>query len=106
MLTPVRRPIQQFEYIVETNRVNGDNIARAVSYFERQGIPAERIPHKTTLRLFRPANMTFPTFARIVRGVIQRRIGSLLMFSTSTGNAFLCSNRGNRPGRFVRINGN
>lgn len=90
-------------YVGEINRCRGDNIRLCARRLNRQGIPTSVIPHKTSLRMERPADMSWPDFTRSVRSQLNRRIGSILMHSQSTGNTFLCSYRSNRPGRFQRI---
>jgi hypothetical protein len=90
-------------YIAEFNRCRGDNIRRCARRLERRGIPTSAIRHKTTLRMERPVGMGWPYFIRAVRDQLTPRIGSVLLHSQRTGNTFLCSNRGNRPGRFQSI---
>ncbi|MBB1251711.1 hypothetical protein [Rhizobium sp. G21] len=92
-------------YILELNRAVGDSVRKALRYFERRGIPADILPHKTTLQITKPDNMPFGEFLRIIGKGIQARIGSVIMFSQTTGNAFICNNRGNRPGKFFRVPG-
>lgn len=89
------------EYVVELNRGDGDSVRKSKRYFERQGIEADLLPHKTTLNLIKPSGMRFARFKRIVARAVQPDIGSVVMFSRSTGNVFICNNRGNRPGALV-----
>lgn len=90
-------------YVGEFNRCRGDNIRRCASRLERGGVPASPIPHLTALRIERPAGMDWPTFARTIRGELSPRIGSVVLHSQTTGNTFLCRNKGNRPGRFEKV---
>jgi hypothetical protein len=94
---------QQKVYVAEFNRASGDNIRTCARRLERQGLGVDILPHKTTLRIERPADMNWPAFTSALRSVIQPLRGAVLLFSKSTGNAFICSNAGNMPGRFQRI---
>lgn len=91
------------EFIAELNRAIGDNIRKARLYFEKRGILVDIVPHKTTLNLTKPATMDFNEFKRIVRKSVQPKIGSVLLVSKTTGNVFVCNNKGNRPGKFVLV---
>ncbi|MBY5728508.1 hypothetical protein [Rhizobium leguminosarum] len=73
------------------------------SLFREARYPADIVPHKTTLNLTKPATMDFNEFKRIVRKSVQPKIGSVLLVSKTTGNVFVCSNKGNRPGKFVLV---
>src|SRR5207302_8377437 len=90
-------------YVAEFNRTVGDNSRRCARSLERQGLSVDVVPHKTTLRIARPANMHWVTFLNALRSVIQPIRGAVLLFSKSTGNVFVRSNAGNMPGRFQRI---
>lgn len=90
-------------YIAEFNRCRDDNIRRCARRLVRQGISTTVIPHKSCLRMERPADMDWPDFKRAVRRQLNPRIGSVLLHSQATGNTFLCRNRGNRPRRFERV---
>jgi hypothetical protein len=90
-------------YVAEFNRTVGDNIRTCQRRLERQGLNVDSVPHKTTLRIERPADMSWHDFKQILRSVIQPLRGAVLLFSRSTGNVFVCSNAGNQPGRFQRI---
>ena len=88
-------------YILETNRAVGDNIRVVARRLIKAGVDVTILPHKTSMAIIRPAWMTWSEFTTLLRSMIQS-IGSLMLFSQSTGNVFICSNRGNRPGEFVK----
>jgi hypothetical protein len=91
-------------YVAEFNRAYGDNIRMAARRLERRwGLNVDMLPHKTTLRIERPADMSWSTFKDALRSVIQPLRGAVLLFSKRTGNVFVCSNSGNQPGQFQRI---
>jgi len=90
-------------YVGEFNRPHGDNIRHCARRLERRGIPASVLPHKTSLRIERPPEMGWMDFKQAIRGQLNPRIGSVLLHSQSSGNSYLCRNRGNRPGRFERV---
>lgn len=46
--------------------------------------------------------MSFGEFKDVLRAQLHPQKGSLVLFSRRTGNAFRCSNRDNRPGKFVK----
>ncbi len=95
---------QQRVYVAEFNRTYADNIRKCARRLERWwGLNVELIPHKTTLRIERPPDMSWRRFTDALRSVINPRLGAVLLFSKSTGNVFLCSNTGNQPGVFQRI---
>lgn len=89
-------------YFGEFNRVIRDNIRVAARLLRRLGLEVRVLPHKTSLLIERPRGMPWSQFTRAVRSVLQPRRGSVMLSSEATGNTFICSNRGNRPGRFVR----
>jgi hypothetical protein len=90
-------------YVAEFNRACGDNVQTAARRLQRQGLNVDRVPHKTTLRIERPSDMSWPMFTSALRSVIQPRRGAVLLFSKSTGNVWVCSNSGNQPGVFQQI---
>lgn len=90
-------------YFAEFNRVTGDNIRIAARSLRQLGLGASVLPHKTALVIERPKSVPWPTLKRAIRSVLQPRRGSVLISSESTGNAFICRNSGNRPGRFQRL---
>lgn len=89
-------------YFVEFNRAYADT-RRVARRLERRGFSVEIIPHKTTLRIERPPDMTWEQFRNAIRSVLDPRLGAVIVFSTTTGNVFLCSNRGNMPGIMQQI---
>lgn len=90
-------------YIGEFNRPRWDNIPACIRRLEKAGISVERLRHKTSLAMMRPATMSWSTFTAAINSILDPNIGSVMLFSQSTGNAFRCNNRGNRPGRFLSI---
>jgi hypothetical protein len=90
-------------YFAEFNRVVGDNIRITARSLRRLGIGAQVLPHKTSLVIERPKSMAWGTFKNAIRAALQPRRGSVLISSESTGNTFICQNRGNRAGRFQRL---
>ncbi len=89
-------------YSAEINRCVGDNIRRAVLALERRGYNVERLPHLTGLMLTLPRGGDFDQLKADLARILQPRRGSLILHSSS-GRAWLCSMRGNRPGDFVRL---
>lgn len=92
----------RYKYIAEFNRCVGDSIARAIRRLERRGYEVERVPQLTTLQIRRPKGLSFAEFQDDLRELLQPRRGSLVLASSS-GRVWSCSQRGNRPGDFVRI---
>jgi hypothetical protein len=91
-------------YILELNRPRWDNLRACARWLERHyDLMVTIIPHKTTLRIKRPKHVSWLDFKNAVRAILQPSIGSVVVVSQQTGNAFLCSNRGNRPGHFQMI---
>lgn len=90
-------------YYGEFNRARGDNIRIAARTLARQGLEVEILAHKTSLVIDRPMTMSWSDFKSAVRSALDPTRGSVLLFSKSTGNAFVCSNRGNQPGVFQRL---
>ncbi|WP_141246111.1 MULTISPECIES: hypothetical protein [Mesorhizobium] len=89
-------------YFAEFNRVIRDNIRVAARMLRRLGLNAQVLPHRTSLVIERPRGMSWSDFTSAVGAVLQPRRGSVMLSSESTGNTFICNNRGNRPGRFIR----
>lgn len=89
-------------YFGEFNRVIRDNIRIAARRLRRLGLGAQVLPHKTSLVIERPRGMSWSDFTNAVGAVLQPRRGSVMLSSEATGNTFICNNRGNRPGRFIR----
>lgn len=90
-------------YFAEFNRVLGDNIRTTARRLTRMGLPAYVLPHMTALIIERPAGVTWKQFTNSIRSVLQPKRGSILIASETTGRAFICSNKGNRPGHFERV---
>lgn len=90
-------------YFAEFNRVIGDNIRIAAKSLNRIGLGASILPHKTSLVIERPSSMSWGQFTAAVRAVLQPRRGSVIMSSQHSGKAWICQNRGNRPGYFQRL---
>jgi hypothetical protein len=90
-------------YYAEFNRAYGD-IRRVARRLESWwGLNVEIVPHKTTVRIERPPDMGWKRFSDALRSVLDERLGAVILFSASTGNVFLCSNRGNMPGIIQKI---
>lgn len=99
----IRHGAKDWVYIGEFNRPRGDNIRRTATRLRRKGIvDVTHFCHLTTLRMVRPSGMSFSEFKAILRVELQPRIGGMVLFSRRTGNAFRCSNKGNRPGVFLK----
>jgi hypothetical protein len=96
------RKLKRPRYVAEFNRALGDSISRVVRRLERLGYVVERLPHLTTLRIWRPKGGSFAEFLDDLRALLHPRRGGVVL-NSSTGRAWLCSMRGNRPGDFVRI---
>jgi hypothetical protein len=90
-------------YFAEFNRVVGDNIRIAERSLNRKGMYAVVVPHKTTLVIERPSSMTWNQFKAAILAELQPRCGSVLISSEHSGRAWVCQNRGNRPGYFQRL---
>ena len=90
-------------YVGEFNRARGDSIRIAARRLSRLGLYVEVLSHKTSLLIDRPMSMSWDDFKRALRSVLDPYRGSLLLFSQATGNTFICSNRGNQPGVFQRL---
>ncbi|KTS34235.1 hypothetical protein NS228_05205 [Methylobacterium indicum] len=89
------------DYGAEFNRALGDNIRGVMRRLEKAGLIVTKLPHLTTLLIRRPMSMSWADFTSAIRSELQPRIGGVFLTS-STGRMFVCSNKGNRPGRFVR----
>jgi hypothetical protein len=97
-----RKLIVRRRYIAEFNRCVGDSIWRVVRRLQRRGYEVERVPQLTTLSIRRPVGVTMSEFRADLRSLLQPRRGSLILCSSS-GRAWSCNMRGNRPGDFVKI---
>jgi hypothetical protein len=89
-------------YFSEFNRVIDDNIRLAAKRLQKFGLGGSVLPHKTALLIERPDTMTWADFSRAIGSILQPRRGSVMLSSESTGRTFICQNRGNQAGRFVR----
>jgi len=90
-------------YFAEFNRVRGDSIRRAAMSLRRRGLDVSVLPHRTSLEIIRPNEMSWKKFTNAIRAQLQPRRGSVLISSESTGNTFICSYASNQPGRFQRL---
>lgn len=97
-----RRLLVRWRYFAEFNRCVGDSIWRAKRRLERRGYEVDFVPQLTTLLIRRPIGVTMSQFRADLRTLLQPQRGSLVLFSTS-GRAWSCRMKGNRPGDFVRI---
>lgn len=98
-----KRSRSGWTYVAEFNRIIHDRIYAGARVLKRTGIDVDILTaHKTLLMLKRPSTMTWDEFKDAIRSVIQPRRGSVVIFSAATGNTYICSNRGNQPGDFVR----
>jgi hypothetical protein len=75
-------------YVGEFNRCRGDNIRHCARRLGRRGIPAFVLPHKTSLRIERSADMGWVDFKQAIRAQLNPRIGSVLLHSQSSGNSY------------------
>lgn len=89
-------------YLVEFNRCRGDNIKNVIRRLHRKGYEASLIRHKTTVLIKRPLGSRFSDFKDDLLELVQPRIGSLIMSSTS-GKFWMLDNKGNFPGIFQKI---
>lgn len=90
-------------YFAEFNRVRGDNIRSAAARLRRRGLDVAVLAHRTALEITRPNDMSWKGFADAIRAQLQRRRGSVMISSESTGRTFICSFAGNQSGRFRRL---
>lgn len=95
--------MRRYNYITEWNRVHGDNVRRAATRLEKKGLHVTVLPHKTSMSLARPSEMSWADFKSAIRSELRHRRASVLIFSKATGNSFLCRNFGNRPGKFELV---
>lgn len=89
-------------YFAEFNRVIGDNLKKAVKKLTNYGIKSQILHHKTSILIERPLEMEWAAFKAAIVSVLQPRRGSVMIHSERSGHTYICSNRGNRPGDFVR----
>jgi hypothetical protein len=98
-----KKEIHQRRYFGEFNRPQRDNIRACARKLERLGLRVERLRHETSLAIIRPTSMPWGEFLNAIRSILDPKLGSVMLFSQATGNAFRCDNRSNRPGRFVYV---
>ena len=89
-------------YIAEFNRSVGDSIRNVARALRAQGYNVAHIRHKTTILIKRPSDKSFSEFKNDLSQLVQNRIGSMTLCSTS-GRIWLLDNKGNRAGEFQRI---
>jgi hypothetical protein len=58
---------------------------------------------RTTYRFCPHSGIPFRIIKRAVLNSIDPQLGSAIIFSRKTGNEYWVNNRGNRPGRVVRV---
>ena len=91
-------------YIIEFNRIIYDDIRRGARILQRRfGLNVQLVPHKTTMIVRPPSTMSWASFRRAIAAMLQPRRGSAVIFSEWSGRSYLCSNVGNRPGRFQTL---
>lgn len=89
-------------YFAEFNRVIDDNIRLAAARLRRLGLDVQVLSHRTSILIERPSDMSWQDFKSAIRAILQTQRGSVMLHSEHTGRTYICSNRGNRPGIFVR----
>lgn len=89
-------------YMAEFNRCVGDNIKNVIRRLRRKGYDVDSIRHKTTVLIRRPEGLSFKDFRKDLAELVQPRIGSLALSSTS-GKFWLLDNKGNMPGVLQKI---
>ena len=92
----------KFLYLAEFNRCIGDNIKNVIRRLRRKGYVVSRIGHKTTILIRRPTGSKFKQFKADLAELVQPKIGSMVLSSTS-GRFWLLDNKGNRPGQLQQI---
>ncbi len=91
-------------YFLEVNRCLHDASRRFIRRLQRSGLVVVKLPHKTAYRIERPADIiTFMQMKRALALGLNPQLGSVILFSATTGNAWVMSNRGNRPGVFQPV---
>jgi len=90
-------------YLLEVNRGARDSRRIWVGQLKAAGLKVVALPHLTTVVIDRPANMTWQKFKLILVSIMQsQNPKASLLLSTDRGKWFVCSNRGNRRGQFVK----
>lgn len=90
-------------YVAEFNRPRGDSIAACAGNLTQRGLIVSRLPHLTTLLIEQPRDLPWRAFKAAVQFSLQPTRGSVVVTSCSTGRVFVCSNRGNHPGKFQLV---
>ena len=91
-------------YFVTYDNPRGADYQRALREL-RKVADVDRIVPKTTLRLSKRKGFRFVDIKRAAARSLDPWKGSLLLFSCKTGRAYTLDNRGNRPGVWVRRDG-
>ena len=100
----IRKAPKVRSYTFSFDRPTGDNYRRLPRRLERAGVQVEATAHKTAYRLRRRVDrMDFGEFKNLLVDLVDDRLGTFLLTSMTTGNAWVMSNRGNRRGRLVRV---
>lgn len=90
-------------YLLEVNRGTRDSRRVWREQLETAGLAVDVLPHLTTVIVYRPANMTWSKFKSILTSIMQpQNPKASLLLSTDRGKWFVCRNRGNRRGQFVK----
>ncbi|MDR6853661.1 uncharacterized protein (UPF0335 family) [Sphingomonas sp. BE123] len=92
-------------YVAEFNRCIGDNIKNVVRRLRAKGYEVSVIRHKTTVLLRRPSGQSFRSFRKDIAALVQDRIGSVVVSSTS-GKIWIIDNKGNQAGEMRLITEN
>jgi hypothetical protein len=86
------------KYGAEFNRCIGDNMRCVKRFMIDRGIRVKVDPdHPTLAVLYRPPQMSWQEFCRIIRAALQPVIGSALLFSPRSRRSWVVSQRGMRP---------
>jgi hypothetical protein len=89
-------------YLAEFNRAKGDSIKKVIRTLRAKGYDVSPIRHKTTILIRRPKAAGFGQFKEDLAELVQGRIGSMILCSTS-GRFWLLDNKGNQPGKLQLI---
>jgi hypothetical protein len=81
---------------------SGGDYRRVTSRLSRLGTLYRRAP-RTTAVLEPHPDVTFADIKRAFTATLDSRRGSAVLVSSKTGRVYELNNRGNRPGRFVRV---
>lgn len=92
-------------YVIEFNRSRRDSLSWVIENLKALGYEVERVPnHLTTIRVDRFKGQRWRAFRRDIRHLLNPKKGSAVVLSDS-GKAWVCSMKGNRPGKFVKVMG-